>query len=240
MIMPRHPSPSFIIANPKQASATSRFQLHPHERRTWGDNLGIAGILSAFGSVYGEHVQPEILSASHVGRTSDHPIGWDASFFLIASPKSNPLTERFLAELQRGRAPNWRFGRCPGETQRQDFEVQMLGDLGTGPFQSECVGDRSRGEPRWDWGLLVRGPHPNYPQRLVTIMAGPHSLGTGAACLVATKTELIRQIRDRLAGQVDLAAQDRTIWVLLKGTAAEDLHLYAEGVEIVEAGVYAE
>ncbi len=240
MVMPQNPSPSFIVADPKLRGPSSRFLFHPRERRTWGDYLGIVGVLSAFGSVYGEHIVPELLSASHISEIADEndqPIRWDANFYLVGSPKSNLQTERFLSEMQRGRAPNWRFGRCPGEDDLADFEVQLSGELGPQGFSSECTkGTPDRGSR--DCGLVVRGPHPEHSRRMVTILAGPHSLGAGAACIAATNTQLIREIGKRLAGTADLAARDVTIWVLVKGVAAADRHLYPEGVEIVDAGVY--
>jgi len=241
MLLPQHPSPSYIVTDPKSASPKSRFQLHPRERWTWGDYLGVAGILGAFGSVYGEFVVPELLSASHVAQFAEEEgaLHWDGNFYLIGSLKSNKLAGQFLAAVQRGRAPNWRFGRCPGEENEVDYQVRLAGDYGPGGFLSECLRSGEVRDSYQDWGLLVRGPHPQYPQRLVTILAGPHSLGTGAACLAATKTPLIRTIAERLAGRLDLAARDRALWVLVRGTVKADAPLEAGQVEIVDAGVYA-
>ncbi len=240
MIIPQNPAPSFIVADPKKPGPTSRFQFHPRERRTWGDYLGIVGVLSAFGSVYGEHVVPELLSSSHVSQfEDDHPIHWDANFYLLGSSKSNKLTERFLQALQRDRHPNWRFGRCPEDETPEDYEVQLIGILGSEVFQSDC--NRGvLGSGSCDYGLIVRGPHPVHSHRMVAILAGPHSLGTGAACIAATNTQLIREIAKRLPGNTDLGNRDATIWVLVKGVAAADRHLYPEGVEIVDVGVYTE
>ena len=88
-----------------------------------------------------------------------------------------------------------------------------------------------------DHGLIIRGPHPRFPGRLVTIMAGPHSLGTGAACLAATNSALIAQIQAKLPEDVRLGDKQRTIYALVEGRADEtDGHLYSDGVTILEAG----
>src|SRR5439155_13465687 len=42
------------------------------------------------------------------------------------------------------------------------------------------------------------------PDRLITLMAGPHSLGTGAAALAATNSRLIARIQDKLPPGVRL------------------------------------
>jgi len=72
---------------------------------------------------------------------------------------------------------------------------------------------------------------------MVLIMAGAHSLGTGAACLAATRSMLIRQIKDALPDTVDFADKSRTIWVLVKGISSErDRLLDESGVSVLEAG----
>jgi len=91
-----------------------------------------------------------------------------------------------------------------------------------------------------DYGLILRAPHPHFPKtRTVLIMAGSHSLGTGAACLAATRSPLIQQIRAKLPPG-KLEDKNCAFWVLVKGTASRNDYLLDEdGVEIVDAGVYA-
>lgn len=83
MIVPPEPNPSYLLASPKMPVANSQFKFHPEERRTFGDNLGIVGILSAFASVFNEHCVPELLSAQHA---PEDVLSWDANLFLIGSP----------------------------------------------------------------------------------------------------------------------------------------------------------
>jgi len=80
--------------------------------------------------------------------------------------------------------------------------------------------------------------YPQWPGRTVMILAGAHSLGTAAACMAATRSEIIEAIAARL-GDVDLSQTDRTIWVLVKGTTPRpDWHLDPENVTVLDAGVY--
>jgi len=140
--------------------------------------------------------------------------------------------------MQKGPGPNWRFEKAQGEDDLADAEWLLCGDLDSGPFKTP-VGRYGTGNRRGvsDYGLILRGPHPVHPNRMVTVLAGPHSLGTGAACLAATKSLLVRQIGEHLAGKVDLADRERTIWSLVRGVAADDLHIDPSGVTIENAGV---
>jgi hypothetical protein len=232
MILPNDPIPSFVVINPKQPQLDSRFKHHPKERRTYGDYLGLSGIIGAFATVYGEHVIPEIVSAAN---TDEGIVKWDSNLFLIGSPKVNLFTEIFLARIQNGKDPDWHFEKCPNEENFRDYEIKLVSSI----FQTECRGpdkaDRSANFT--DYGLIVRGCHPYYPGRSVLILAGPHSTGTGSACLAATKPQLLQSISQKLSGKAELADRSKTIWVLVKGTTDGSGHLDVSGVSIEEAGV---
>ena len=149
----------------------------------------------------------------------------------------NKFTEKLLASMQKGRAPNWRLQPCQGEEDIADYEVQLSGEPDSmTSFSTHCRGGSSVRLSE-DYGLIVRGPHPKHPHRMVTIMAGPHSLGTGAACLAVTKSGLVLEITRCLEG-AELTARDRTFWVLVKAVPSLDDHLDAKDVQIVRAGVY--
>jgi len=91
-----------------------------------------------------------------------------------------------------------------------------------------------------DWGLVLRGPHPKWDKRIALLLAGAHSLGTGAACLAATSSALIEQIERALPKGVTLADKQRTIWALVKGCISdEDGHLDEKGVAVCSAGALA-
>jgi hypothetical protein len=90
-----------------------------------------------------------------------------------------------------------------------------------------------------DYGVIIRSPHPRFPDRLVIICAGAHSLGTGAACLAATRSSLIRQIKEALPAGVDISDKERAIWILVRGVLSGTEGVLSENdVKIVEAGVY--
>jgi hypothetical protein len=164
----------------------------------------------------------------------------DASFYVIGSPKSNAVTRSLLEEMQRGRAPSWIFQPAPGEEATGDYEVILTGELDKAIFVSNDRRYLPHDPPVDDCGLIVRGPNPRFPQRLAMILAGPHARGTGAACLAATNSSLIRQITEKLPnGMSDLADHDRTLWALVHVVPDRDLHISSDGVSITAAGVYA-
>jgi hypothetical protein len=236
MVLPPIPVPSFIIINPKQPQANSRLRHHPKERRTYGDYLGLSGIMGAFVSVYGEHIIPEVISAS---QADDSIVELDANLFLIGSPKVNKFTGRFMEMMQNGKSPKMHFERCPGEENIIDYEMLLAGEISSGPFQTSCCGkneiDNSYGSV--DYGLIMRGRHPLFPERIVLILAGPHSIGTGAACLAATKPQLLQTISHELIGKTELTDWNKTIWILVRGETDSSGHLNISGVSIEDAGV---
>ena len=236
MLEADNPRPAYIVASPKYPGILSE----AYEQRTYGDNLGILGLISAFGSMMGESAGVELISAQFPD--PDLP-GRKANLYLIASPKSNPLVEEMLKRLQKGREPNWLFDALPGEKREGDWQVALYRTVRAERVLIEGEAEqRGPGQAvfhKMDYGIIVRGPHPDNPDRLVLIMAGPHSLGTGAACLAVTKSPLIQQIKAALPSGVDIAEKRRTFWVLVQGKARDDDgHLDVEGVKVVEAGVY--
>ncbi len=236
MVLPYEPQPSLILINPKQLQTESRFKHHPKEIITYGDYLGLSGIMVAFATVYGEHVVPEIINAAYA---KEDIVDRDANLFLIGSPKVNKFTEKMLIEIQKGKAPNWRFEKCPRPENDNDYEMKLLGEPPSGPFQSECIGTGRviKSGKFTDYGLIIRASHPIMPGRSLLILAGPHSVGTGSACIAATKTPLIQEIKKKLGEEIELTDRNKTIWVLTKGVTDSTGHLDVSGVTIEEAGV---
>jgi len=238
MLIPAEPAPSFILASPSPPSPPY-FRKDTIEKRTYGDHLGIVGILRAFGSIFGESIVPELVSA--VPSTKDRPLvellGQDANYYLIGSPKVNGATGMFLEAMQAGRAPAWQFRLAPGEPPEGEFE--LVGTVDSNVVRSEHRKAAWPPEkPFGDIGLIVRGPHPRFQNRMVTILAGPHSGGTGGACLAATNSKKIQVIADRLPQGVDLATRERTVWVQVRVEPAEDHYISEAGVTIERVGVY--
>jgi hypothetical protein len=244
MLLSNDPVPSLIVAHPRYPGPNSRIQGHRYDRRTFGDNLGIVGLLSAFGSVLGEAATPELVSATYHDPRLQHE---SVNLYLIGSKKVNPLAGVMLARAQQAHAgeddPTWDLGAYPPEVEEGDYKVtlqrvahgQRVPLIGKkGPF-----GENGGEVHTEDFGIVVRAPHPDHANRLVTILAGGHSLGTGAACIAATRSQKVEEILAKLGDKRNqLADKTKAIWVLVKGTAGADGMLQDDGVKIVEAGVY--
>ena len=257
MLQATNPKPALIVASPKYPGKHSRIQGQLYDRRTFGDNLGIVGLLSVFGKVFGEHGECELISALHtdVGplvrgkRDQEQPIRGlakqDVNLYLIGSKKVNELSGIMLAEIVKHGSPGWYLGADSKEKEQDDYEVclfEVLGD-GTRRMIKGKKGRTGRGEVHTeDHGIVIRAPHPKHRDRLVVIMAGPHSLGTGAACIAATRTAKIREIRDKLPTEEDriaFADHTRTVWALVHGKADDDDGMLSEdNVSILRSGIY--
>jgi nucleoside 2-deoxyribosyltransferase len=229
LVLPERPDRSYILANPKLPTKESRFTRHPAETRTFGDYLGVAGLFKAFASFYGDNFAPELLSAAHA---SDALAEEDANLFLIGSSKVNRFTSIFLRELQRGRSPNWHFLPGQGEESLDDYACELRGEIHKRSFSYL---DEEKAE---DWGILVRGPHPTFTGRMVLIMAGAGSLGTGGACLAGTTAELVQEIRKLINDDEAFVDRSRVLWVLVKALAGSDGHLDPSNVVVEAAGVH--
>ncbi|MEW6249821.1 MAG: hypothetical protein AB1716_04180 [Planctomycetota bacterium] len=237
MLQAEDPHPAYIVASPRYPQATrSRILGQVYDRRTFGDNLGILGLISAFGVMGGESASVELISAQY---GPPDLCERDVNLYLIGSGKVNPTAGSMLEQLQGDRQPRWRLGPAPGEPPTGDYAVALYRG------QQEITGCKEARGPDdgivhvVDHGIIVRGPHPRHPKRLVLIMAGAHSLGTGAACLAATRSMLIQRINAALPGGLSLGDRDRAIWALVRGEASsEDGLLDVNGVSVLEAGVY--
>lgn len=244
MLAAESPLPAYVIASPRYPSGPHprRVLGQPRDRRTFGDNLGIRGLITAFGSMVGENSEVELISASYC--TGDI-VERSASLYLIGSRKVNWVTGHMLELLQRGREPLWSIDPLPGEDGEDNWEAALYrtngGDVQILPHKKRDTGGSEGVVPIEDYGIIVRGPHPSFPDRLITIMAGPHSLGTGAACIAATRSALIRRISELLPGSEGIVDKRGTFWVLVKGVASdEDELLDVDGVTVEEAGRYAD
>jgi len=232
------PQPNYIVASPRHTKERSCIaKAAKYDRRTYGDNLGILGLIAAFGAMKGEFSGVELISAQ--GSPPDL-LSSPLNLYLIGSHRVNPPAKQLLADLQRSGDALWAFNpaSCSAEAMPEPplslyrAEHEVVGDF-------EVEGE----EVIWtkDYGIIVRGPHPDpkHRGRLAMVMAGAHSLGTGAACLAATRSALIQKIRSSLPKGV-LEDKDSAFWVLVRGRVSkEDDYLLApEHVTIEDAGVY--
>jgi hypothetical protein len=231
MLASAHPFPAYVIAAPRAPGTGSKHWWHPEERETYGDMLGITGILTAYGNLFGTRRLPALLNAACVSRdVLDEP----ANFFCIGSPKVNPATERFLDEIQRGLKPQWKMTQTGFGTDKRVIlqGVPRLDDRLAAPVEMEgdsCVSD---------YGLIVRAPHPRDEQRLILIVAGRHSIGTHAACMMVTRQDLIAELEGRLKGVgVLLRNASQPFWTIVRGTVFRSQRS-RDNVEVVEVGGY--
>ena len=231
------PQPAYIVASPKYPGESSRrFLGQVYDRRTFGDNLGIVGLLSAFGSIRGEGMEAELVSSQWCAPDFENE---DINLYLIGSKKVNHISGGMLELVQQGEEPGWYLGHLPVEKETGDYVVHLYRRAG-GNYEKMTGATESRAQGiihTRDHGIVVRGPHPYRPRRIVMIMAGAHSLGTGAACLAVTRTPLIREISSLLPAGT-LANKGQSFWALVEGEASGDGMLNEAGVKILEAGIY--
>jgi hypothetical protein len=213
-IQTRHPS--YIVASPYL----------PAGERGSGDNLGIVNIIAAFGSERKELLQYVAPTDERLlERTRDN-------LYLIGSPGAfahpgpvrvgyagNALTACALKALV---GDEWVF--VPREGTRDNvFLRRESRDYDTGPEA-----------PSADYGLIVRGYERGGGLRMV--LAGAHSLGTGAACKAATDERWVQRIVQLIKNQLgfDPIAVDarETFWVLVKGTGRSE----NPDVEVIQVG----
>ena len=240
MLEAPEPYPAYIVASPKFPTAYSHIPGQVYATRTFGDGLGILGLISAFAAVWGVGRSVELVSAQH---SSPGLLKEPLNLYLMGSDKVNQHTEQALPLLQQGAPLAWSFGPVQGHERQGDWPVCLYReqDGRRVAFMGRMEDLLHGGSQTWteDYGLIVRGPHPFHDGRLVLVVAGAHSLGTGAACMAATRSDLIRQIRTALPEGI-LQDKRSRFWVLVKGRVnRQDGLLDPEGVTVEEAGVYA-
>jgi hypothetical protein len=163
---------------------------------------------------------------------------WDGNFYLIGSTKRNKATAQFMEEMHKGCEEGWRFIPEPAQREAEEQEWRLVPCRGCKPFHLPPRDRKKEPILPEDYGLILRGPHPRKRGRMVTILAGTHSLGTGAACLAATNSKLIKQIEEIIPNRDHLKDQKRILWVLCKGVLDKDHQVGPENVTIWDAGVY--
>jgi hypothetical protein len=241
MLQPKVGRPAYVLCSPSYPAPGSDKDHKLYDERTFGDYLGVVGLLSAFGTFFSEQRDYELISAQYYPPgLLDHAV----SLYLIGSPRVNPATGEMLARLQAGLEPKWSLNRAePSESgARGAIELCRQEDGVTRRYpriDDPAVTD-GRSVHSWDYGLVIRSPHPHprLRDRLVLIMAGSRSLGTGAACLAATRTALIRKISEKLKPH-SIADKRVPFWAVVKGTIKDKYDLLdVDGVEIEDAGLF--
>lgn len=169
---------------------------------------------------------------------------FSVNLYLIGSPKVNPHTAEALEKLQPGGPKMWSLMRSDERQAAGDRPWVLYRNTHGTPVLLPSADTPSETEPgkvlHEGYGLVMRGPHPSFPEeRMVTILAGGRSIGTGAACLAATHPRLVQQIRSKLPHNTELSDKGCTFWALVRGRYDDPQKLLQpENVEIEEVGVF--
>lgn len=239
MLIPTIPEDMYIVASPKYPQSDSPFAGQVRDIRTFGDYLGVMGLLTAFGSTIGESKQIQFVSGQY---SSGDLLTRPANLFFIGSRKSNPPVGLIMPKMLEGKEPYWYFDPADNSPEKGDWPVMLYRKQNDEKIPIKGKIGKFQDKQIWveDYGIIIRTPHPLHKDRQVLIMAGAHSLGTGAACIAATSSPLIKEIQKMLPEKT-LADKSKGFWVLVKGTASEKDGLLdhdAKGIKILEAGVY--
>jgi hypothetical protein len=217
---------TFLLASPRWDTARTKSE-ETRERRTYGDYLGVVGIISAFGALLGQDGVPELISARHARKDL---LEQDCNLYLIGSPRANDLTKAALARVQSKGENQWQLDSPVGSD-----KSRLVGYRGGARWDWEA--DHSVSVPPFDYGLFLRGPHPVHEGRMIMVLAGMRSLGTGGVCLAVTRPRLIQRLCEKL-GLATLADRNKVIWALIRATPdPKDNHASVEYTEVEDAGV---
>jgi hypothetical protein len=154
---------------------------------TFSDQVGIRGLMQAFGLIYGLDRLPELLNPDDF---DDKVLATPMHLYCIASQKANRWTGLMMKKFFHDRQPAWEFRADPDSSNLRNPMVLIYCD----GKRHEPVFSVPGGRLVWDFGLVVRGPHPNDSSRLLMVLAGRSSLGTEAACLAATAPSCVEKL----------------------------------------------
>ncbi len=207
-------------------------------------------------------ISPDFRHQNVAGDPAELPVTAPVNLYFIGSKKGNPPSGFMLERIQDrygGGGRRWYLGLIPRDPQtgqylldasREDLEKDDYPSILYEIEGSACrewkgevleTTERQGVIHKTDYGLIVRSPHPDLPAdagRLVVILAGARTLGTGAACLAATRSALIREIREKLPKTHQFEDKTHAFWALIKGTAGSDGMLDEACVEVVKADWY--
>lgn len=161
-------------------------------RKTGGDHSGIRGIIQAFGLIKELNILPELVNT---GDYIEEVALQKANIYCIASPKANHWTKVLLQKFCENKIPSFSF--------KPDINSENLRNVHVDIFTRNGIflpQDFTESEHRYsrDFGLVIRGPHPVYPNCMIMILAGRGAIGTEAACRAVTEPNYIKDIKDRL------------------------------------------
>jgi hypothetical protein len=199
-------SPFFITANPLSIRAVIRLQTL---QRTSSDHVAIRGLIHAFGLILDIKRLPELVNPDDYLDTCIMQA--PKNIYCIGSPKANHLTGVLMREFNRKWHHGFEFKADPSSEDLRNVRVMV--EKGARPWLPESFLDDDR--HKWDFGLIIRGPHPFDSQRMFMIIAGRSTLGTQAAALAVTDPRHASLIKDLLSNKgVDLNNYQQPFWAV--------------------------
>lgn len=183
---------------------------------TYSDHVGIRGLMQSFGSIFGLHRLPELLDPDDF---HDDALAVPTHLYCIASPKANRLTGSILKQFFEKREPKWEFRPDPEsrDLRNPKLLIRLKGEV------YKPVYSASDERLIWDFGLVIRGPHPLDPNYMFMIIAGRGSRGTEASSLAVTDPACIEKLNKALKDRgVDLDNHRQAFCVVVSVCAEKE------------------
>lgn len=164
---------------------------------TYSDHIGIRGLMQSFGSIFGLHRLPELLDPDDF---DDKALAVSSHLYSIGSPKANRLTGTIMKDFFKNREHKWDFKPDPDSSNLRNPKLIIRLDGKT----YEPVNRSDGGRLVWDFGLVIRGPHPLDSSYMFLVLAGRSSRGTEACCLSVTDPECVTKFHKELKDKIKL------------------------------------
>lgn len=158
---------------------------------TFSDYVGIRGLMRAFGLILGMQTLPELINPDDF---DDEARKRKTHLYLIGSSKANRWTGLVMEDFFRDRNPKWDFRPDPeSKNIRNPRVIIRCNGQKYAPLDWEGTNRTMN-----DFGIVIRGPHPNHDKLMVMVLAGRSALGTEAAALAVTEPWCIRELKREL------------------------------------------
>lgn len=158
---------------------------------TYSDHIGIRGLMQSFGSIFGLNRLPELLDPDDFDNKA---LNVPSHLYCIASPKANRLSGMIMDLFFEKNEPRWEFK--PDPESRDLRNPKLLIRLKGVPYRP--VNSMDSNIMVWDFGVVIRGPHPLDPNYMFMVMAGRSARGTEASCLAVTDPACIQKLNRAL------------------------------------------
>ncbi len=184
-----------VVANPLSYRAAFRTRGGWKNRvTTFSDHVGIRGLMQAFGLIYGLERLPELLNPDDFDDEVLEMAETRMNLYTIGSPKANRWTGILMNRFFEKRGPTWEFKPDPESS--EILNPRVIVRRNNEKYMPSIAGDADI--LKWDFGLVIRGPHPMDASHMFMVLAGRSSLGTEATCLAVTDPACLNRFDQRL------------------------------------------